>query len=223
MREECICSETCHSHSLLFQGTFCIFLPLLSYPHLFFVKLLPALQSSGLFTEIINKDIENKNRHGTLGLLCSFDFTIPQTESNVEARRFSLEGLSSYFCFSCPTWPWNPILQSTAQETSSPPGSSPCPPPHTKPSRPPSSDLKLNCSRKPHPDNYPIIQWLWESFQKKLNTVLLKKYKKNPKPQNNSRFWLSSGCSSARSASFFCNSSWTSFNFSLWMKSWAKD
>lgn len=53
----------CHSRFLLSQDTFYIFLPLLSYPHLFFAKLLPALQSSGLFTEI--KDIHNKNRHGT--------------------------------------------------------------------------------------------------------------------------------------------------------------
>lgn len=95
MREECICSETCHSHSLLFQGTFCIFLPLLSCPHLFFVKLLPALQSSGLFTEIINKDTEIKTDMVFSGLLCSLDFTSPRTENDVEAR--SLEGFLFLF------------------------------------------------------------------------------------------------------------------------------
>lgn len=172
MREECICLETCHSHSLLFQGTFYIFLPLLSYPHLFFVKLLPALRSSGLFTEITNKDIQDKNRHGFSRLLCSLDFTTPQTENYVEARRFKFLflfqlfhlTLKSHFGEHCSTNLIPPRILSHH---------------HTQnPFTPPNSDLKLSCSRKPHPDKHPIVQWIWESFQKKLNTVLWKKYQK---------------------------------------------
>lgn len=128
-----------------------------------------AASSSPIFWAVyrnINKDIQDKNRHGFSRLLCSLDFTTPQRENYVEARRFKFLflfqlfhlTLKSHFGEHCSTNLIPPRILSHH---------------HTQnPFTPPNSDLKLSCSRKPHPDKHPIVQWIWESFQKKLNTVL---------------------------------------------------